>query len=52
MPENMSFLLQKARNEAHNFALTANIITSDTIADLIRKAHVETLSLMNKIPNF
>ncbi|KPV61855.1 MAG: 50S ribosomal protein L10 [Candidatus Bathyarchaeota archaeon BA1] len=45
LPENINTLLQIAHQEAYTMALNASIITHDTIADLIRRAHAQMLSL-------
>jgi len=47
--ENISLLLQLGRREAYMLALSGGIPTRDTIADLIRKAHMEMLSLRSKL---
>ena len=47
--ENTTVLLQIATSEAYRLAINANIPTPQTIADLIRKAHLEALALYSKI---
>jgi len=49
LPENVSFFLLKAYHEAYLLALNAGIPTRDTIADLIRRAHSEMLSLSTRL---
>ncbi len=49
LPDNIMFLLRMGQQEAYSLALNAGIITSDTVADLIRKAHTEMLSLSARL---
>lgn len=49
LPENATFFLQTVYNEAYRLALNAGIPTRDTIADLIKKAHMEMLSLSTRL---
>lgn len=48
LPENVTLLLKRARYEAYGLALSAGIASRDMMADLIRKAHMEMLSLLSK----
>jgi large subunit ribosomal protein L10 len=48
LSENISLLLQRAYHEAYGLAMTAGLYSRDTIADIIRKAHIEMLSLQSK----
>ena len=48
-PENMILLLQAGHHEAYALALNGGVLTSETIADLLRKAHVEMLSLRSRL---
>ncbi len=48
LSENISLLLQKAYHEAYGLAITAGVYSRDTMADLIRKAHIEMSSLHSK----
>jgi large subunit ribosomal protein L10 len=43
-------LLQIAAQKAHALAINASIITKETVADLVRKAHMEMLSLSSRLP--
>jgi hypothetical protein len=43
-------LLQIAHREANALSLNAALPTKETIADLIRKAHAEMLSLSSRLP--
>jgi hypothetical protein len=43
-------LLQVAHREAYLLSLNAPAPTKETMADLIRKAHMEMLSLSNRLP--
>jgi len=47
--ENTQVLMQVARREAYVLALNAAISTRETIADLIRKAYAEMLSLSSRV---
>jgi large subunit ribosomal protein L10 len=49
LPENIIFLLRMGRQEAYSLALNAGVLTSDTVADLLRKAHMEMLSLSARL---
>jgi len=48
-PENVTLLLQAGRHEAYALAMNGGVPTSDTIANLMRKAHMEMLSLRSKL---
>lgn len=48
-PENMALLLQVGHHEAYTLALNGEVPTSDTIDDLMRKAHMEMLSLRSRL---
>ena len=48
-PENVTLLLQAGRHEAYALAMNGRVPTSDTIANLVRKAHMEMLSLRSKL---
>ena len=52
LPENITLLLQRTRFEAYGLALSAGISSRDTIADLIRRARMEMLSLLSKCEGF
>ena len=49
LPENISFLIRNANQEAYNLAINAEITNKDTIKDLIRKANMEMESLSKKL---
>jgi len=49
LPENIALLFQMARQRAYNLAINAAITASAVIADLIRKAHAQMLSLSAKL---
>jgi hypothetical protein len=49
LPENINYLLSSAHQKAHSLALAAGIINTDTVADLVRKANAEMLSLSKKL---
>ncbi|TSA57858.1 50S ribosomal protein L10, partial [bacterium] len=49
LPENISYLLTLAHQKASSLALNAGIINKDTVADLVRKANAEMLSLSEKL---
>ena len=49
LPENAAFLVQAAASEARNLALSAGIISTETIGDLVRKAHFEAAALSTKV---
>jgi large subunit ribosomal protein L10 len=49
LPENIMFLLRMGQQEAYSLALNAGVLTSDTVADLLRKAHMEMLSLSARL---
>jgi large subunit ribosomal protein L10 len=49
LPENINYLLSLAHQKAHSLALAAGIINEDTVADLVRKANAEMLSLSKKL---
>jgi large subunit ribosomal protein L10 len=48
LPENISLLLKRAYHEAYGLAMTSSVYSRDTMADLIRRAHIEMLSLHSK----
>jgi large subunit ribosomal protein L10 len=48
--DNTVLLLQIALQKAHALAINAAIITKETAADLVRKAHMEMLSLSSRLP--
>ncbi len=43
-------LLGKVHNDSKALAISRGILTSETTADIIKKAHLEMLSLSNKLP--
>jgi len=47
--ENIVFLLKTAHQKACGLALNAGILTPDTVADFVRRAHTEMLSLNNAL---
>ena len=49
LPENINYLLNSAHQKAKSLALSAGIINKDTVADLVRKANTEMLSLSSKL---
>jgi len=49
LSENMTFLLQTAHRRAYSLALESGVFTHETIADLLRKAHMEMLSLNERL---
>jgi large subunit ribosomal protein L10 len=49
LPENINYLLSSAYQKAKSLALEAGIINTDTVADLVRKANAEMLSLSKKL---
>ncbi len=49
LPENINYLLSSAYQKAKSLALEAGIINTDTVADLVRKANSEMLSLSKKL---
>jgi large subunit ribosomal protein L10 len=49
LPENINYLLSSAHQKAQSLALSAGIINKDTVADLVRKANTEMLSLSKKL---
>jgi large subunit ribosomal protein L10 len=49
LPENINYLLSSAHQKAQSLALNAGIINKDTVADLVRKANTEMLSLSKKL---
>jgi large subunit ribosomal protein L10 len=49
LPENIMFMLQLAHQKAYGLALNAGILTPDTVADFVRKAHTEMLSLSARL---
>jgi large subunit ribosomal protein L10 len=48
-PENIVLILQDAHQKAYGLALNAAVPIKDAIADLIRKAHMEMLSLNSSV---
>ncbi len=48
-PENMKLLLKAGHHQAYSLALESGSPTSDTIADLIRRAHNEMLRLRSRL---
>jgi large subunit ribosomal protein L10 len=48
-PENIVLILQTAHQKAYGLALNAVVPIKDAIADLIRKAHMEMLSLNSSV---
>jgi len=49
LTENIDLLLQMAHQRAYQLALHAGVFTPSTVADLIRKAHTEMLSLSGRL---
>ena len=49
LPENISYLVKLAYQNASSLAINAGIINKDTIADLIRKANMEMIILSEKL---
>jgi large subunit ribosomal protein L10 len=49
LSENIVFLLRLGQQEAYGLALNAGILNPDTIADLLRKAHMEMVSLSARL---
>jgi large subunit ribosomal protein L10 len=49
LPENIALLLQMNHQQAFNLAITACVLTSATSAILVRKAHMQMLSLSKRI---
>ena len=49
LPENIDLLLQMAHQRAYQLALHAGVFTPSTVADLVRKAHTEMLSLSERL---
>ncbi len=47
--ENIRFILQKAHQDAYRLAMNENILTKETAADTIRKAHMQMLSLKARL---
>jgi len=52
MPENITLLLQIVHRESFALAMNASVPTSDTVAELLRKANAEMLSLRGKLKAF
>jgi len=52
MPENIRLLLQIVSQESFALAMNASVPTSDTVAELLRKANAEMLSLRGKLKAF
>jgi large subunit ribosomal protein L10 len=49
LPENIKFLLRIGQQEAYSLTLNAGVLTKDTISDLLRKAHMEMVSLSARL---
>ena len=49
LPENIDLLLHMAHQRAYQLALHAGVFTPSIVADLIRKAHAEMLSLSRRL---
>jgi large subunit ribosomal protein L10 len=49
LSENIVFLLRLGQQEAYGLALNTGILNPDTIADLLRKAHLEMVSLSARL---
>jgi large subunit ribosomal protein L10 len=49
LSENIVFLLRLGQQEAYGLALNAGVLNPDTIADLLRKAHMEMVSLSARL---
>jgi len=49
LPDNIIFLLRMGQQEAYCLALNAGILTPDTVADLLKKAHMELVSLSARL---
>jgi large subunit ribosomal protein L10 len=49
LPENIKFLLRMGQQEAYSLALNAGVLTKDTISNLLRKAHMEMVSLSARL---
>jgi large subunit ribosomal protein L10 len=49
LPENIMFLLRMSQQEAYSLALNAGVLTKDTVTDLLRKAHMEMVSLSARL---
>jgi large subunit ribosomal protein L10 len=49
LPENIKFLLRMGQQEAYSLALNAGVLTKDTVSDLLRKAHMEMVSLSARL---
>jgi len=52
LPENIPLLLQRAHHDSYGLALSVGIFSHDTMADLIRKAHMEMLSLLSRCEEY
>lgn len=52
MPENIRLLLQIVSQESFALAMNGSVPTSDTVAELLRKANAEMLSLRSKLKDF
>jgi len=52
MPENIKLLLQIVSQESFALAMNANVPTSDTVTELLKKANAEMLSLRSKLKDF
>jgi large subunit ribosomal protein L10 len=48
--DTIKILLGKAHNDAKGLAISQSILTSETTADIIKKAYMQMLSLSNKLP--
>lgn len=49
LSENITFLLQRVNRGAYSLALEAGFFTSQTVTDLLKKGHVEMLSLNERL---
>jgi len=52
MPENIRLLLQIVGQESFALAMNASVPTSDTVAEFLKKANAEMLSLRSKLKDF
>jgi large subunit ribosomal protein L10 len=48
--ETISALISKVANDSKSLALECNFLTSDTIIDILQKAHSQMISLSNNLP--
>jgi large subunit ribosomal protein L10 len=49
IPESIKFLLLKAHQDAYRLSVNENILTEETIADILKKAYVHMLSLRTRL---